>query len=102
MPEQSSTATEGQSASIARLARIPATLRHIHLIGVAGSAMAALAGMLAEQGLHVTGSDNQLYEPAASLLRQLRIEIRANYSAANLEPAPDLVIIGNVITRSNP
>jgi UDP-N-acetylmuramate: L-alanyl-gamma-D-glutamyl-meso-diaminopimelate ligase len=102
MPEQSSTAGEGESASKARLARIPATPRHIHLIGVAGSAMAALAGMFAERGLRVTGSDNQLYEPAASLLRQLRIELRSSYSPSNLNPAPDLVIVGNVITRSNP
>jgi UDP-N-acetylmuramate: L-alanyl-gamma-D-glutamyl-meso-diaminopimelate ligase len=102
MTEESSTAGEGQSASKARLARIPATLRHIHLIGVGGSAMAALAGMLAERGLRVTGSDNQLYEPAASLLRRLQIEVRSNYSPSNLEPVPDLVIVGNVVTRSNP
>src|SRR5713226_2337916 len=94
--------SETTSESAARLARIPAQVRHIHLIGVAGSAMAALAGMLAERGLRVTGSDNQLYEPAASLLRRLRIETRTSYSAVNLEPPPDLVVVGNVITRSNP
>jgi UDP-N-acetylmuramate: L-alanyl-gamma-D-glutamyl-meso-diaminopimelate ligase len=64
--------------------------------------MAALAGMMTERGLHVTGSDNQLYEPAASLLRRLRIEIRPSYHPSNLEPPPDLVVVGNVITRSNP
>ena len=63
--------------------------------------MAALAGMLAERGFHVTGSDNQLYEPAASMLRRLRIQIRSSYSPSNLDPAPDLVVVGNVITRSN-
>ena len=55
------------SGSAARLARIPATVRRVHLIGVGGTAMAALAGMLIERGLSVTGSDNQLYEPTASL-----------------------------------
>ena len=88
--------------SRARLGRLPAIIRHVHLIGVAGSAMAALAGMLAERGLRVTGSDNQLYEPAESLLRRRRIEVRPGYSPSNLEPAPDLVVVGNVITRSNP
>ncbi len=88
--------------SNARLARIPATVRHIHLIGVAGSAMAALAGMLAARGYRVTGSDNQLYEPTASLLQRLRIEIRHSYGADNLTPAPDLVVVGNVVPRANP
>src|SRR5229473_3607867 len=90
------------SGSQARLALIPARVNHVHLIGVAGSAMAALAGMLADRGLRVTGSDNQLYEPTASLLRRLKIEVRPTYDAANLAPAPDLVVVGNVVTRTNP
>ncbi len=90
------------SGSQARLALIPARVNHVHLIGVAGSAMAALAGMLADRGLRVTGSDNQLYEPTASLLRRLKIEVRPTYDAANLDPAPDLVVVGNVVTRTNP
>jgi UDP-N-acetylmuramate: L-alanyl-gamma-D-glutamyl-meso-diaminopimelate ligase len=102
MLEERAATSESRPASSDRLERIPATLRHIHLMGVAGSAMAALAGMLAERGLRVTGSDNQLYEPAASILRELRIEIRPSYNPANLEPPPDLVVVGNVITRSNP
>lgn len=95
-------APEVSSDSAARLARIPATVSHIHLIGVAGSAMAALAGMLSARGYRVTGSDNQLYEPTASLLRALRIEIRNSYDAVNLVPAPDLVVVGNVVPRANP
>ena len=95
-------AAEIASGSQARLARIPARVNHVHLIGVAGSAMAALAGMLAERGLRVTGSDSQLYEPTASLLKRLKIEVRATYDAANLAPAPDLVVVGNVVTRTNP
>ena len=88
--------------SRARLERIPKNVRHIHLIGVAGSAMAALAGMLAECRYHVSGSDHQLYEPAASLLRRAAIRTFSIYDAQNLAPAPDLVVVGNVITRSNP
>lgn len=88
--------------SAARLARVPREVRHIHLIGVAGTAMAALAGMLAERGLRVTGSDNQLYEPTASLLAHLKVEVRTSFGAHNLAPPPDLAVVGNVITRANP
>ncbi len=90
------------SESNARLARIPATIRHVHLIGVAGTAMAALAGMLVERGFRVSGSDNQFYEPTASLLRGSRVELRTGFGAANLSPTPDLVVVGNVIQRVNP
>src|SRR6202050_5985126 len=85
-----------------RLARIPAGVSHIHLIGIGGSAMAALAGMLAERGFRVSGSDNQLYEPTASLLKGLRIEVRGAYHRGNLNPVPEPVIVGNVVTRANP
>jgi len=88
--------------SSARLAHIPREVRRVYLIGVAGSAMTALAGMLAARGLEVSGSDSQLYEPAASILKQLRIGVRTGYAASNLEPAPDLVVVGNVVTRANP
>lgn len=64
--------------------------------------MAALAGMMAERGFRVSGSDNQFYEPTASLLAKLSVERRAGFSAANLSPAPDLAIVGNVIVRDNP
>jgi UDP-N-acetylmuramate: L-alanyl-gamma-D-glutamyl-meso-diaminopimelate ligase len=64
--------------------------------------MAALAGMLVERGFRVTGSDNQLYEPTASLLRNSRVQVFGSFGAANLSPPPDLVVVGNVITRVNP
>ncbi|HVC44880.1 MAG TPA: Mur ligase family protein [Candidatus Binataceae bacterium] len=95
-------ASEAAAASAARIARIPTQVRRIHLIGVAGSAMAALAGMLVARGYSVSGSDNQLYEPTASILKNLRIDLRTAYSADNLTPPPDLVIVGNVVTRANP
>jgi UDP-N-acetylmuramate: L-alanyl-gamma-D-glutamyl-meso-diaminopimelate ligase len=90
------------SGSAARLARIPAAVRCVHLIGVGGTAMAALAGMLIERGLSVTGSDNQLYEPTASLLRNSRVGLMTGFSPANLSPAPDLVVVGNAIVPGNP
>jgi UDP-N-acetylmuramate: L-alanyl-gamma-D-glutamyl-meso-diaminopimelate ligase len=90
------------SASASRLARIPASARRVHLIGVGGTAMAALAGMLVERGFSVTGSDHQLYEPTASLLRNSRVELMTGFSPANLSSAPDLAVVGNVIVPSNP
>ncbi|MGH8014509.1 MAG: UDP-N-acetylmuramate--L-alanine ligase [Candidatus Binataceae bacterium] len=90
------------SASSVRIANIPSRLNHVHLIGVAGSAMTALAGMLKSRGLRVTGSDNQIYEPAASLLKQLAVEVRGAFAPGNLNPPPDLVVVGNAITRENP
>ena len=95
-------AFEVSAESAARMERIPAAVRHVHLIGVAGSAMAALAGMFVARGIRVTGSDSQLYEPTASLLKELNVAARIPYSAANLEPPPDLAIVGNVVTRANP
>jgi len=64
--------------------------------------MAALAGMLSDRGLTVTGSDNQLYEPTASLLRNSRVNVITGFSPTNLSPPPDLAIVGNVIMRNNP
>jgi UDP-N-acetylmuramate: L-alanyl-gamma-D-glutamyl-meso-diaminopimelate ligase len=88
--------------SAARMARVPREVRDVHLIGVAGTAMAALAGMLAERGYRVTGSDSQLYEPTASLLKRMRVEVQKGFGPQNLVPAPDLVVVGNVVTRANP
>jgi UDP-N-acetylmuramate: L-alanyl-gamma-D-glutamyl-meso-diaminopimelate ligase len=90
------------ASSAARLARLPAAVRHVHLIGAGGTAMAALAQMLAHSGYRVTGSDTELYEPTLSLLRNSRVELMRGFSAANLAPAPDLVVVGNVIVRTNP
>src|SRR5271155_2225911 len=94
--------TVADSGSASRLARIPASARRVHLIGVGGTAMAALAGMLVERGLLVTGSDNQLYEPTASLLKNSRVGLMTGFSPANLSPAPDLAVVGNVIVPTNP
>ncbi|HET9101476.1 MAG TPA: Mur ligase domain-containing protein, partial [Acidobacteriaceae bacterium] len=79
-----------------------AAQRHVHLIGICGSAMASLAGMLQLQGWHVTGSDKAAYPPMSDLLEQLHIPIAQPFSEKNLEARPDLVIVGNAISRGNP
>jgi UDP-N-acetylmuramate: L-alanyl-gamma-D-glutamyl-meso-diaminopimelate ligase len=76
--------------------------KHIHIIGIGGSAMAPLAGMLREQGFRVTGSDSGVYPPASALLDNLGISYFASFDAAHLTPSPDLVIVGNIIARGNP
>jgi UDP-N-acetylmuramate: L-alanyl-gamma-D-glutamyl-meso-diaminopimelate ligase len=76
--------------------------KHVHVIGIAGSAMAPLAGMLRESGFRVTGSDSGVYPPASTLLDSLGIAYFSSFDAANLKPAPDLVIVGNIIARGNP
>jgi UDP-N-acetylmuramate: L-alanyl-gamma-D-glutamyl-meso-diaminopimelate ligase len=76
--------------------------KHIHVIGIGGSAMAPLAGMLREHGFRVTGSDSGVYPPASTLLEKLGISFFHTFDAAHLEPAPDLVVVGNIIARGNP
>jgi UDP-N-acetylmuramate: L-alanyl-gamma-D-glutamyl-meso-diaminopimelate ligase len=77
------------------------SVRHVHLVAIAGVAMAALAGMLRARGLRVTGSDEAIYPPMSTVLERLGIPVLEGYRAANLEPRPDLVVIGNKVSRDN-
>ena len=76
-------------------------LKHIHLIGICGTAMASLAGMLKERGFRVTGSDAAAYPPMSDFLRGLGIPVAQPFNARNLEPRPDLVVVGNAMSRGN-
>jgi len=76
--------------------------KYVHLIGICGTAMASLAGMLRAQGHRVTGSDMAAYPPMSDQLREMGIVIMEPYAAKNLEPRPDLVVVGNAISRGNP
>jgi UDP-N-acetylmuramate: L-alanyl-gamma-D-glutamyl-meso-diaminopimelate ligase len=75
--------------------------KHIHLIGICGTAMASLAGMLKERGFRVSGSDAAAYPPMSDFLRDLHIPVAQPFDAKNLEPRPDLVVVGNAISRGN-
>src|ERR1700760_2084547 len=75
--------------------------KHIHLIGICGTAMASLAGMLQLRGHRVTGADAAAYPPMSDQLRELGIHVAEPYAESNLEPRPDLVIVGNAISRGN-
>jgi len=76
--------------------------QHVHLIGICGTAMASLAGMLKQRGLRVTGSDAAAYPPMSGFLAALGIPVAQPYAEANLKPRPDLVVVGNAISRGNP
>jgi UDP-N-acetylmuramate: L-alanyl-gamma-D-glutamyl-meso-diaminopimelate ligase len=81
---------------------VTASPRHIHLIGICGTAMASLAGLLQLQGHRITGSDKAAYPPMSDLLYSLGIPILEPYSESNLDPVPDLVVVGNALSRGNP
>jgi UDP-N-acetylmuramate: L-alanyl-gamma-D-glutamyl-meso-diaminopimelate ligase len=76
--------------------------KHIYLIGICGTAMASLAGMLRQRGFRVSGSDAAAYPPMSDFLAHLGIAVAQPFDARNLEPAPDLVVVGNAISRGNP
>jgi UDP-N-acetylmuramate: L-alanyl-gamma-D-glutamyl-meso-diaminopimelate ligase len=75
---------------------------HIHMIGICGTAMASLAGILKDLGFKVTGSDQNIYPPMSTQLEQLKIPVQLGFKKENLTPRPDLVIVGNVVSKTNP
>ncbi|HWN99795.1 MAG TPA: UDP-N-acetylmuramate:L-alanyl-gamma-D-glutamyl-meso-diaminopimelate ligase [Blastocatellia bacterium] len=76
--------------------------KHYHLIGICGTAMASLAGMLIQQGHKVTGSDENVYPPMSHELERLGIAAREGYRPENIVGHPDIIVVGNAITRGNP
>lgn len=80
----------------------PAAVRHIHLMGICGTGMAALAGMLKDSGYNISGSDDKVYPPMSTFLATAGINIMPGYAAKNLSPRPDLTVVGNTIKQSNP
>ncbi|HZQ23999.1 MAG TPA: UDP-N-acetylmuramate:L-alanyl-gamma-D-glutamyl-meso-diaminopimelate ligase [Terriglobales bacterium] len=75
--------------------------KHVHLVGICGTAMASLAGMLKERGYQVTGSDAAAYPPMSTFLETLGIHLAQPFDARNLSPRPDVVVVGNAISRGN-
>ena len=77
-------------------------IKTIHFIGICGTGMGTLAAMLHEAGYQVQGSDENIYPPMSTFLTSRGITIKEGYGAENLNPPPDLVVVGNVIRRDNP
>ncbi|WP_259759195.1 UDP-N-acetylmuramate:L-alanyl-gamma-D-glutamyl-meso-diaminopimelate ligase [Pseudomonas sp. GCEP-101] len=75
---------------------------HIHILGICGTFMGSLAVLAKELGHRVTGSDANVYPPMSTQLQAQGIELMQGYDPAHLEPAPDLVVVGNALSRGNP
>lgn len=75
---------------------------HVHILGICGTFMGSLALLARELGHRVSGSDANVYPPMSTQLREAGIELLEGYAAVNLEPCPDLVVIGNALSRGNP
>jgi UDP-N-acetylmuramate: L-alanyl-gamma-D-glutamyl-meso-diaminopimelate ligase len=76
--------------------------KHIHILGICGTFMAGIAAIAREAGHKVTGSDANAWPPMSTQLEALGITLMQGYEAAHLQPAPDVVVVGNVVTRGNP
>jgi UDP-N-acetylmuramate: L-alanyl-gamma-D-glutamyl-meso-diaminopimelate ligase len=84
------------------LNRIESNVQRVHFIAVCGTAMGALACMLKDRGLMVTGSDQTVYPPMSDFLRQRGIAVEEGFDGCRLERRPDLVVVGNAVRRDNP
>jgi len=82
--------------------RIPVDVRRIHLIAACGTGMAALAAALKELGFDVGGSDRNVYPPMSTFLAEKGIPVHNGFRPENLTPPPDLVVVGNAVSRDNP
>jgi len=76
--------------------------RTAHLIGICGTGMGSLAGLLKEAGFAVRGSDQDVYPPISTMLEAMGIAILKGYRAENLDPVPDVIVVGNIVGRANP
>lgn len=75
---------------------------HIHILGICGTFMGGIAALAKALGHDVTGSDANVYPPMSTQLEALGIQLMEGYRAEHLQPAPDLVIVGNALGRGNP
>ncbi len=75
---------------------------HVHFIAACGTAMASLAVMMKQRGFRITGSDTHVYPPMSLYLRDQDIEIEEGFCGSRLSPPPDLVVVGNAVSRGNP
>jgi len=75
---------------------------HVHILGICGSFMGGIAAIAKSLGHKVTGSDKNVYPPMSTQLEALGIELTQGYDASQFDPAPDMVVIGNAMSRGNP
>src|SRR6202042_3125115 len=75
---------------------------HVHILGIAGTFMAGVAALAKAAGHRVTGSDQNVYPPMSTQLQALGLEVIEGFDASQLTPRPDVVVVGNVMTRGQP
>jgi UDP-N-acetylmuramate: L-alanyl-gamma-D-glutamyl-meso-diaminopimelate ligase len=75
---------------------------HVHILGICGTFMGGIAALAKAAGHRVTGSDRGVYPPMSTQLEALGIDVVAGFDARQLEPVPDIVVVGNVMTRGQP
>ena len=75
---------------------------HVHILGICGTFMGGIAAIAKAAGHRVTGSDKNVYPPMSTQLEALGIELIQGFDAAQLKPRPDVVVVGNVMTRGVP
>ena len=80
----------------------PSEIQDIYLIGICGTGMGSLAGLLQQAGYRVRGADQAAYPPMSTRLREMGITVLEGYDAAHLDPAPDLVVVGNACVPTHP
>src|SRR3954451_4794639 len=78
------------------------TPKHLHFIGICGTAMGAVAAAMRAQGFTVTGSDEKVYPPMSTFLEQKGIQLSEGYRAENIPAEADMIVVGNAISRGNP
>jgi UDP-N-acetylmuramate: L-alanyl-gamma-D-glutamyl-meso-diaminopimelate ligase len=76
-------------------------IRHVHFIGICGTAMGAVAAAMRSQGFTVSGSDEKVYPPMSTFLEEQGITLTEGYRPDNLPAAADLIVVGNAISRGN-
>jgi UDP-N-acetylmuramate: L-alanyl-gamma-D-glutamyl-meso-diaminopimelate ligase len=84
------------------LAPMFAAIKSVHFIGICGTAMASVAAAMRERGFIVTGSDQNVYPPMSTFLAGKQIPVLSGFAEGNLNHQPDLVVVGNAISRGNP
>jgi len=75
---------------------------HIHILGICGTFMGGIAVLAKQMGYEVTGSDQNVYPPMSTQLEEQGITLIQGYDPSQLDPAPDMVVIGNAMSRGNP
>jgi UDP-N-acetylmuramate: L-alanyl-gamma-D-glutamyl-meso-diaminopimelate ligase len=89
-------------SKVEKLCPVFQEIKSVHFVGICGTAMASVAAAMQQKGFQVTGSDQNVYPPMSTFLAERRIDVVSGFAEQNLARKPDLVVIGNAISRGNP